>query len=35
MKINISNCNNIDQGSLALIGNTLNIKYAIVGTIYE
>jgi ABC-type dipeptide/oligopeptide/nickel transport system ATPase subunit len=32
MEINISNCNNIDQGSLALIENTLNIKYAINGT---
>jgi ABC-type dipeptide/oligopeptide/nickel transport system ATPase subunit len=32
MKINISNCNNINQGSLSLVDNTLNIKYAINGT---
>jgi energy-coupling factor transporter ATP-binding protein EcfA2 len=32
MEINISNCNNIDQGNLSLVENTLNIKYAINGT---
>jgi ABC-type dipeptide/oligopeptide/nickel transport system ATPase subunit len=32
MEINISNCNNINQGSLSLVENTLNIKYAINGT---
>jgi ABC-type dipeptide/oligopeptide/nickel transport system ATPase subunit len=32
MNINISNCNNINQGSLSLVENTLNIKYAINGT---
>jgi wobble nucleotide-excising tRNase len=32
MKINIINCNNINEGSFPLIENTLNIKYAINGT---
>ncbi|MDR3162300.1 MAG: hypothetical protein LBT81_00360 [Helicobacteraceae bacterium] len=32
MKINITNCNNINEWSLSLIENTLNIKYAINGT---
>jgi ABC-type sugar transport system ATPase subunit len=32
MEISISNCNNIDQGSLSLVENALNIKYAINGT---
>jgi ABC-type dipeptide/oligopeptide/nickel transport system ATPase subunit len=32
MEINITNCNNIDQGNFSLIENTLNIKYAINGT---
>jgi energy-coupling factor transporter ATP-binding protein EcfA2 len=32
MEINILDCNNINQGTLSLIENTLNIKYAINGT---
>jgi hypothetical protein len=32
MIINISNCNNIDQRSLSMIENTLNIRYVITGT---
>jgi hypothetical protein len=35
MKINISNCNNLTLGSLSLFDDRLNIKDAIVGTIYE
>ena len=32
MRINIKNCNNIDEGTFDIIENRLNIKYAINGT---
>jgi hypothetical protein len=32
MDIQISNCNNIDNGTIRLIEGRLNIKYAINGT---
>ena len=32
MNITVSNCNNIDSGTISIHENVLNIKYAINGT---